>query len=99
MFQPFTLTSTPKAKKDSSEASIRTLQRRNQNIKNHIENSCGKSSLTSQVGSLLKGVKMEQRSEILKMANIKPMEINAEEMVAMKVDLGIPWEKLKLMAR
>ena len=47
----------------------------------------------------MKTLSRDQRSQILKSAKISPIEIGAEEMVAMKVDLGIPWEKLKNMAR
>ena len=33
------------------------------------------------------------------MGNIKSVEIDAEKMVAMKVHLGLPREKMKIMAR
>lgn len=93
------MTSTPKAKKDSSEAAKRTVQLRNQQLKTHIQSSCGQSSLPIQTGNLLKSIKKDQRLEILTKANISPIDISPEEMVAMKVDLGVPWEKIKNMAR
>ena len=36
---------------------------------------------------------------ILKLANIPPFEVDTETMVAMKVGLGIPLEKLKNISR
>ena len=40
-----------------------------------------------------------ETKNILKLANILPFEVDAETMVAMKVDLGIPLEKLKNISR
>ena len=100
-WQPFTLISTPKAIKQSDEAGKRTLQRRNKILKKQTETSFGSSeaAFSRQAGMLMKTLSKDQRSQILKSAKISPIEIGAEEMVAMKVDLGIPWEKLKNMAR
>ena len=47
----------------------------------------------------MKTLSRDQLSQILKSAKINPIEIGAEEMVVVKVDLGIPWERLKKMAR
>ena len=41
----------------------------------------------------------EKKHDILEKAGIYPAVITPENMVAMKADLGIPWEKLKCMAR
>ena len=61
-----------------------------------LESSAGSSS-NSMI--ILKGFERKDRREILKTANITSVEISADAMVAMKVDMGIPWEKLKTMAR
>ena len=95
------MTSTPKAIKQSDEAGKRTLQQRNKILKTQIETSSGSSeaAFNRQTGMFMKTLSRDQRSQILKSAKISPIEIGAEEMVAMKVDLGIPWEKLKNIAR
>ena len=49
--------------------------------------------------SLIKKYSLEDSEKILKEEYILPSEIGAEAMVAMKLDMGIPWEKLKTMAR
>ena len=87
--------------KQSDEAGKRTLQRRNKILKKQIETSSGNSEATfnRQTGMLMKTLSKDQRSQVLKSAKISPIEIGAEEMVAMKADLGILWEKLKNMAR
>ena len=57
-----------------------------------------KQSLMRQAGALLKSFR-EEREQILKEAKITSVQISAEAMVALKADMGIPWEKLKTMAR
>ena len=56
-------------------------------------------AIRHQAGQLLKTFDEDQREKILKEANIPQIEINSETMVAMKVDLSIPWEKLNAMKR
>ena len=58
-----------------------------------------KDSAIIQTGELLKSFGTEARQMILEKAHIKPAEIFAEGLVAMKTDLGIPWEKLKTISR
>ena len=41
----------------------------------------------------------EKRHDILEKAGINPAIITPENIVAKKVDLGIPWEKFKCMER
>ena len=55
-WQPFTLTSTPKAIKQSDEVGKRTLQRRNKTLKKQIETSSGSSeaAFNRQAGMLMK---------------------------------------------
>ena len=40
-----------------------------------------------------------RKDDILQKTGIHPAVITPENMVAMKADLGIPWEKRKCMAR
>ena len=52
-----------------------------------------------QAAHLIQSFGRGERENILKLANILPYEVDAETMVAMKVDLGIPWQKLKNISR
>ena len=56
-------------------------------------------SLVRQTASIIKSFAQEERNAILKKANISAVEITPEEMVALKSDMGIPWEKLKTVSR
>lgn len=95
------LTSTPKPVKHTSCVSERTKRRRNSLLFGHLETISGstKQSTIIQAGSLLKRFSQNDRNDILKQANIVSYEIDEESLVAMKVDMGIPWQKLKTMAR
>ena len=55
----------------------------------------GNDGTKNQAAHLIQSLGRGERGKILKLANILPSEVDAETMVAMKVDLGIPWEKLK----
>ena len=48
---------------------------------------------------MIKSFGKQERAEINKSSNIPNVEIGKQALVAMKVDLGIPWEKLKTMSR
>ena len=50
-------------------------------------------SLVRQAASIIKRFAQEERNAILKKANISAVEITPEEIVALKSDMGIPWEK------
>ena len=56
-------------------------------------------SFNTQASSFIKSLDVEQRQIILKDAKIPSVDIPEDTMVAMKVDMGIPWEKLKTMSR
>ena len=42
---------------------------------------------------------VEQRKSIISQSNISSIEMNEKTMVAMKVEIGIRWAKLKTMSR
>ena len=52
-----------------------------------------------QTSKLLKSFEEDHRKNILMKAGILAADIAPEEMVAMKVDMGILWEKVNCMAR
>ena len=65
-----------------------------------LHNTSGHSEEASaiQTSKLVTSIEDEKR-HILEKAGIYRAVITPENMVAMKADLGIPWEKLKCMAR
>jgi len=95
------MTPTPSANKETASACTRTVQLRTRFLKNQISmvsGHCEKSSLI-QTSSILKTFSREDRGEILKLGKIDPVVLDAEELVAMKAHLSLPWEKLKAMGR
>ena len=70
-------------------------------MKNNLEIVAGssKDSMILQTGLLVKSFDVQERQTILNLANIERSHITAESLVAMKADLGMPWEKMKAMSR
>ena len=94
-------TSTPKPIKGSENVSSKTVSRRNKFLMGQLNNTSGNTEKASvlQTSKLLKSFEEDHRKSILMKAGIVATDIAPEEMVAMKVDMGIPWEKVKCMAR
>ena len=65
-----------------------------QNIRGHSEEASA-----IQNSNLVTSIEDKKRHDILEKAGIYPAVITPENMVAMKADLEIPWEKLKCIAR
>lgn len=91
------MTQVPNARKDSTEVTKRTLQRRNNFLKDNISLVSG-GATACQTSSLLKSFSRDIRISILTKANITPF-IDEKSLVAMRSDLGLSWEKMKAMAR
>ena len=87
--------------KTSDKATPRTISRRNNYLASQFASVSGDndSALSVQTSKLLKSFDQTDRKDILVQAGLVAPEIDAGKMVAMKVDLGIPWEKLKTMAK
>ena len=66
-----------------------------------LNNTCGNTEKASvvQTSKLLKSFEEDNRKNILMNAGIFVAYITPKEMVAMKVDMEIPWEKVKCIAR
>ena len=66
-----------------------------------LNNASGNAEKASvvQTSKLLKSFEEDHRKNILMKAGILAADIAPEEMVAMKVDIGILWEKVNCMAR
>ncbi|XP_047136184.1 uncharacterized protein LOC124813329 isoform X3 [Hydra vulgaris] len=99
--RPIVFTQTPKAYVNSAQAAESTLRLRNTNILKHFETVAGIScdSSISQTSKLLLSFEPDQRQSILSNTKLNHTKISANVMVAMKTDMGIPWEKLKVMSR
>ncbi|XP_047134470.2 V(D)J recombination-activating protein 1 [Hydra vulgaris] len=95
--RPVLFSSIAKAYVTSNEASSTTIKERNAILKRNMEIVSGTStdSVCSQSSKLLKSFPSETREKILTNLNIEGVAISATKMVAMKADLGLPWEKLK----
>ena len=65
-----------------------------QNTSGHSEE-----AFAIQTSKLVISIEDEKRRDILEKAGIYPAVITPENLVAMKADLGISWEKPKCLAR
>ena len=97
---PVYFTSTPKPIKGSDYISQRTLCRRNKFLMEQLQNTSGHSEEASaiQTSKLAISIWDGKRHDILEKVGISPAVITPKNMAAMKVDLGMPWEKVKCMA-
>ena len=91
------LTPTPVANKSSTSAFKRTIQRRNVFIKDQLQSTS--KDLVAQAGFFMKSLGLQERQLLINEAGIKPSHIEASEMVAMKSNLGLSWERMKTLVR
>jgi len=87
----------PKATVPTSKASAKTVARRNQalhQLRDTISGGDSSSQMQEEIHSLSKG----ERQKILKEANLT-IDIPPEHGVAMKADLALPWNKLRILRR
>ena len=99
--QPLCFVSAPKAYKDSANCSNSFLRKRQKYLLEQFNHTAGSSqdSKICQTAVMLKSYDNDEANNILNKANIGKVDLNAEEMVALKAAMGIPWNKLKTMAR
>ncbi|XP_065667077.1 uncharacterized protein LOC136087630 isoform X2 [Hydra vulgaris] len=99
--RPMIFTHAPKAYVNSAQAAQSTLRLRNINIAKHFETLAGNlnDAVANQTSKLLNSLSQDTRHSILDNAGLNHSEISASVMVAMKTDMGVPWEKLKIMSR
>ncbi|XP_065672293.1 uncharacterized protein LOC136090116 [Hydra vulgaris] len=99
--RPMIFTHAPKAYVNSAQAAQSTLRLRNTNIAKHFETLAGNlnDAVANQTSKLLNSLSQDTRHSILDNAGLNHSEISASVMVAMKTDMGVPWEKLKIMSR
>ncbi|XP_065645053.1 uncharacterized protein LOC136075538 [Hydra vulgaris] len=99
--RPMVFTHAPKAYVNSAQAAQSTLRLRNTNNAKHFETLAGNlnDAVANQTSKLLNSLSQDTRHSILDNAGLNHSEISASVMVAMKTDMGVPWEKLKIMSR
>ena len=81
----------------SSDASKRTVRRRNDNIGEVRSITSGGEALV-QLASEIKSLNKEDREGLLLEAQL-PIVIPVDHALSMKADLGIPWNKLRILRR
>ena len=81
----------------SGEASARTLHRRSNELQS-IRTTISKDTSTVQFEAEVKALNQEERQQLLKSAGIT-IDIPPEQGLAMKADLAIPWNRLRIIWR
>lgn len=81
----------------SSDASIRTVKRRSEGIGRVRSITSGGESVV-QLASEIKFLTKEEREGLLLDARL-PIVIPTDHALSMKADLGIPWNKLRILRR
>ncbi|XP_065663349.1 uncharacterized protein LOC136085802 isoform X2 [Hydra vulgaris] len=99
--RPVLFSLAPKAYVSSDQASTTTVRVRNASIKRQLKVVSGTSNdaICCQSSKLLNSFQAESKGLILDNLNTERVVISATNMVAMKADLCIPWEKLKTISR
>lgn len=95
--QPLTLVRVSHSFVSTSDACSRTITRRNKEIE-HVRElvSCGDSA--TQLKEELKHLTKSERQELLHNAGFT-LDISPEQGLAMKADLGISWNKYRILKR
>lgn len=83
---------------DSSSASARTLKRRSGEIE-QVRDTISKGSSVDQLQYELKTLTKEDRQSLLQNATADTIAVSNEDVLAMKADLSIPWNKLRILRR
>ena len=81
----------------SSDASSRTLKRRSDEI-GRVRSIASGGDSTVQLQAEIKSLTKEERDELLYQAQL-PIVIPSDHALAMKADLGLPWNKLRILRR
>ena len=95
--QPITLVQVGGCRVPSSEASARTMKRRTENI-GKVRSITSGGDNSAQLASEIKALSKAEREELLLEAQL-PVVIPMDQALAMKADLGIPWNKFRVLRR
>ena len=81
----------------SSKASVRTLKRRSETI-SKVRSLISGGDSTTQLAAEIQSPSQAERQELLQEAQL-PVVIPTHQALAMKADLEIPWNKLRILRR
>lgn len=81
----------------SSKASKKTLMRRTQEIQD-LRDVISGGDLTCQLQSELHCLSRDERQQLLKDSGLT-LDVSAEQGLAMKADLALPWNQLRIIRR
>ena len=95
--QPITLVPISGCRISSSEASRRTLKRRTDDI-SRVRNIASGGESSAQLKAEIRSLTTEQREELLQRAQL-PVVIPTDHALAVKADLALPWNKLRVIRR
>ena len=95
--QPITLVPISGCRISSSEVSRRTLKRRTDDI-SRVRNITSGGESSAQLKAEIRSLTTEQREELLQQAQL-PVVIPTDHALAMKADLALPWNKLRVIRR
>ena len=95
--QPLTLVHIAPPRVPSAEASSRTIHRRSNELQS-IRTTISKDSSTSQLQAEVKALTQQEKQQLLAGAGFT-IDIPPEQGLAMKADLAIPWNKLRIIRR
>ncbi|XP_047140285.1 uncharacterized protein LOC105850260 isoform X1 [Hydra vulgaris] len=92
---------TTKSFKTSTEISQKTIYRRQKQLHQSLIDNAGptKKAKIQQVALMLNSFNKNDKIDILKKSNLSQVEIGPEDIVSLKADCGLPWEKMKKMIR
>ncbi|XP_047127237.1 uncharacterized protein LOC124808269 isoform X1 [Hydra vulgaris] len=92
---------TTKSFKTSTEISQKTIYRRQKQLHQSLIDNAGptKKAKIQQVALMLNSFNKNNKIDILKKSNLSQVEIGPEDIVSLKADCGLPWEKMKKMIR
>nr|XP_047122975.1 uncharacterized protein LOC124806267 [Hydra vulgaris] len=99
--RPLCFTLTPRAYKESSDVCLRTIRRRQLQLKHNMSKTCGESisSTIKQTATLLKSFNENEKEHILSKSNISKAKISAEEMISLKANMSSTYVNMKILSR
>ena len=95
--QPLTLVPISGCRISSSEVSRRTLKRRTDDI-SRVRNIASGGESSAQLKAEIRSLTTDEREELLQQAQL-PVVIPTDHALAMKADLALPWNKLRIIRR
>nr|XP_047146260.1 uncharacterized protein LOC124819103 [Hydra vulgaris] len=92
---------TPKICKTSNSINQKTIKRRQNQIHQSLVKNAGlaKKAKINQAALMLNSFNDNDKINILKQEKIPQVQIESEDIVSLKADCGLPWEKMKKMIR